>query len=272
VPRRAMPADPRLDQVTFLTTHNAFANTDEGFWGRFPNQSYSLRSQLDQGIRGFQLDIYAYRGGVYMCHQSCWGNERTITAGLRDVVNFLNANPREIVTVFLEDYTTPDQLRPAVNAVNGIGNLILNPATSGVRTNGWPRVSQLVSSNKRLLILSQRSGREDFGVMFDQDWEAENYWSLGNSGSAMECYTRWGGIPLSKEEPGFVRLHVTNHYRDIPTESAAGSDNGSKLRDRVQRYCGPAARRKPNYVAVDFFQKPGDGSTWNLIRDMNTYW
>jgi chitinase len=54
VPRRPMPSDPRLDQVTFMTAHNAMANTDEGFWGRFPNQSYRLRSQLDQGVRGLR--------------------------------------------------------------------------------------------------------------------------------------------------------------------------------------------------------------------------
>jgi hypothetical protein len=271
VPRRPMPADPRLDQVTFLTAHNAFANTDEGFWGRFPNQSYYLRSQLDQGIRGLQLDVYASGGTVKMCHNSCWWRERTLTAGMQDVVNFLGANREAVVTVFLEDYTSPDQLRAALGSVNGLSELVFHPDRYGVRERGWPRVSELVSSNRRLLIFSQRPGRGDFGVMYDRDWTADNYWSLGNGGN-VDCYSRWPEIPLSKEEPGFRRLHVMNHYRDIPTEGAASSDNGAKLRDRVQRLCGPAARRKPNYVAVDFFQKPDGAATWNLIRDMNTYW
>ncbi len=271
VPRRPMPSDPRLDQVTFLTAHNAFVNTDEGFWGRFPNQSYYLRSQLDQGIRGLQLDAYASGGTVKMCHGSCWWRERTLTAGMQDVVNFLRANRDAVVTVFLEDYTSPDQLRTALGGVNGLADLVFYPDRYGVRERGWPRVSELVSSNRRLLIFSQRPGREGFGVMYDRDWTAENYWSLGSGGN-VDCYSRWGEVPLSKEEPGFRRLHVMNHYRDIPTESAASSDNGSKLRNRVERLCGPAARRKPNYVAVDFFQKPDGGATWNLIREMNTYW
>ncbi|WP_394828241.1 RICIN domain-containing protein [Pendulispora albinea] len=273
VKRRPMPADPRLDQVTFLTTHNAFANTDEGFWGRFPNQSYGLRSQLDQGIRGLQLDIYPKGGKVLMCHGSCWGNERTFASGLTDVVGFLAATPSAIVTLFLEDYTSVEELGAAVGQVSGLSAVLFRPDQAGVRERGWPRVSELVASNRRLLVFSQRGGREGFGVMHDRDWTVENYWSLGTAGNDMACYSRWDEVPLSKEEPGFVRLHVMNHYRDIPTEGNAAADNGNKLRDRVQRYCGPAARRKPNYVAVDFFQKPeGNGGTGSLLSEMNGYW
>jgi chitinase len=271
VPRRAMPADPRLDQVTFLVAHNAMANTDEGFWGRFPNQSYRLRDQLNQGIRGLQLDAHPYNGDVRMCHGSCWGNERTLTAGLQDVINFLNADRNAVVTIFIEDYTSVEELRTALGRVSGLADRVFHPDDAGVRNTGWPRVSELVSSNRRLLIFSQRPGREDFGVMYDRDWTAENYWSLGN-GSSLDCYSRWNEVSLAKEEPGYRRLHVMNHYRDVATETAAKNDNGTKLRDRVQRYCGPSARRKPNYVAVDFYQKPDGGATWELLRDLNTYW
>jgi hypothetical protein len=271
VKRRAMPSDPRLDQATFLTTHNAMANTDEGFWGRFPNQSYSLRSQLDQGIRGMQIDIHSYRGGVRMCHNSCWGNERTLTSGLQVIVDFLNSRRDAIVTVFLEDYTSVAELQAAVGAVNGINSLLFRPDQAGVRNSGWPTLSTLRADNTRLLIFSQRSGRDGFGVYFDRDWTVENYWSLGTWGNDQDCYSRWGEVPLSKDEPNFVRLHVMNHYRDIPTEGAANSDNGGKLANRVNRLCGPAARHKPNYVAVDFFQKSNGASTHQLVAEMNTY-
>ncbi|WBQ02957.1 RICIN domain-containing protein [Kribbella sp. CA-293567] len=272
VPRRPMPADPRLDQVTFLTSHNAMANTDEGFWGRFPNQSYRLKDQLTQGVRGLQLDAHVYQGDVRMCHGSCWGNERTLTAGLQDVVDFLNADRGAVVTLFIEDYTSIEELRAAVARVNGFADRVFNPAQAGVRQNGWPRISELVAQNRRLLVFSQRSGRDAYGVMFDRDWTAENYWSLGSGGGDIQCYSRWDEVPLAKEEPGFRRLHSMNHYRDIPSEGAAGADNGSKLADRVRRVCGPVAGRKPNYVALDFYQKPEGGAVRNLIADLNAYW
>jgi hypothetical protein len=271
LPRRPMPADPRLDQVTFLTAHNAMANTDEGFWGRFPNQSYRLRSQLDQGVRGLQIDITWHRDDVRMCHGRCWGNERSLTAGLQDVADFLAADRGAVVTVFLEDYTTVDQLRGAVARVRGLAERVFRPDQAGVRERGWPTVSELVASDRRLLLFSQRPGRDGFGVMYDRDWTVENHWTMG-AGGDVDCYSRWGEVPLSREEPGFRRLHTMNHYRDIPTEWAAGADNGTKLRDRVELYCAPSARSKPNYVALDFYQKPEGGAVANLIRDMNTYW
>jgi chitinase len=272
VPRRAMPADPRLDQLTFLVAHNAMANSDEGFRWRFPNQSYRLRDQLRHGVRGLQLDVYAHRGDVRMCHGRCWGNERTLTAGLQDVVDFLRGDGNAVVTVFLEDYTTVDQLREALERVTGLQQLLLDPRRFGVRERGWPHLSELASTNQRLLIFSQRPGRDGFGVLYDRDWTAENYWSLGAGGTALDCYSRWNEVPLAREEPGFRRLHVMNHYRDLPTEGAAVADNGPRLHDRVHRLCGPSARRKPNYVAVDFYQKPETVPIWELIRDLNTYW
>jgi chitinase len=130
----------------------------------------------------------------------------------------------------------------------------------------------MVAQNKRLLVFSQRSGRDSYGVMFDRDWTAENYWSLGSAGGDVQCYSRWDEVPLAKEEAGFRRLHVMNHYRDIPSEGSAGADNGTKLTDRVRRVCGPVAGRKPNYVALDFYQKPEGGAVRNLLADLNTYW
>ncbi|WP_020385899.1 RICIN domain-containing protein [Kribbella catacumbae] len=272
VPRRPLPADPRLDQVSFLTAHNAMANTDEGFWGRFPNQSYRLRDQLTQGVRGLQLDAHSYNGDVRMCHGSCWGNERTLTAGLQDVVNFLNANRDAVVTLFIEDYTSVEELRTSVARVNGFADRVFNPGQAAVRQNGWPRLSELVAQNRRLLVFSQRSGRDSYGVMFDRDWTAENYWTLGSGGGDIHCYSRWDEVPLAKEEPGFRRLYVMNHYRDVPSEGSAAADNGSKLADRVRRVCGPVAGRKPNYVALDFYQKPEGGAVRSLLADLNTYW
>jgi hypothetical protein len=273
VRRRPMPAEPRLDQVTFLTTHNAMANSDEGFAWRFPNQSYGLRSQLDQGVRALQVDVTLHGGDVKMCHGGCWGNERTFTAGLRDVVAFLQANRTAVVTLFLEDYTEVADLRRAVTQVTGLDSLVFRPDLAGVRNNGWPRVSELVGSDRRLLMFSQRPGRDGFGVMYDRDWTVENYWSLGDFGTEEDCYSRWTDVPLNRVEPGFVRLSVMNHYRNIPFEFNAVADNGAKLASRIERICGPAARRKPNYVAVDFFQKfEGGTSPLARVRELNTYW
>jgi hypothetical protein len=67
------PADDRtLDQVTFLTTHNAYANGVDGgfappFVNFFPNQNRGINQQLADGVRGFMLDIYQTKDGAILC-------------------------------------------------------------------------------------------------------------------------------------------------------------------------------------------------------------
>jgi hypothetical protein len=45
-----------LGAVAFATTHNSMASSADGF--RPPNQRWSLATQLDRGVRGFQIDAY----------------------------------------------------------------------------------------------------------------------------------------------------------------------------------------------------------------------
>jgi hypothetical protein len=45
-----------LGTVAFATTHNSMASSADGF--RPPNQRWSLATQLEHGIRGFQIDAY----------------------------------------------------------------------------------------------------------------------------------------------------------------------------------------------------------------------
>jgi hypothetical protein len=49
--------DRRLDQVAFAATHNSMAAADVPDW-MFPNQEKGIRAQLEDGVRGFLVDIH----------------------------------------------------------------------------------------------------------------------------------------------------------------------------------------------------------------------
>ncbi|HEY6867242.1 MAG TPA: hypothetical protein VI792_08295, partial [Candidatus Eisenbacteria bacterium] len=49
--------DRRLDQVIFPSTHNSMGGADLPGW-MFPNQSAGIRRQLEDGIRGFLIDVH----------------------------------------------------------------------------------------------------------------------------------------------------------------------------------------------------------------------
>ncbi|MFJ6147938.1 FG-GAP-like repeat-containing protein [Streptomyces anulatus] len=293
--KQAMPADPTFDQRTYLTSHNAYYNQDDADGAAaFPNQSHSIREQLARGVRGLMLDGYDSNGRVRMCHKVCLPTSRPLSNVFTDIADFLKdpANGNEIVTVFLEDYVTPEQLDAEVGDDLGPGGqlegMVFDPKGpklpglgSGlawdVEATGWPKVSDMVKHGKRLVLFSDRSDKTGIGFLRAKDWTAENYWSMGAGlgDSDWSCYSRWDEIPLAKEEPKFRRLFVMNHFRSVPMEDTARIDN-SKLVNRAQRFCSPAARKKPNFVAVDQYdtswaQPVPESDALAAVNELNTY-
>ncbi|MGW9499125.1 phospholipase [Streptomyces prasinus] len=284
------PQDTRtLDQVTFLTSHNAYANGVDGgfappFVNLFPNQTRGIERQLADGVRGFMLDIHQTPDGAILCHNSCTLVSRPVAlwVDLQRMVDFLKAHPDQVVTVFLEDYVDPGVLRAELARVNGLSDVLYRPDRSGVRENGWPTLADLTATGKRLLIFSDHSRsadqsagltRDGFGVMYQREWTVENHWSMGSGVGVSDwsCYSRWSDagadIPLTRTEPGFRPLFVMNHFRDTPIAGTAGTDN-AKLADRARRFCQPAARKKPNFLAVDRYDL---GNPASAVDALNTY-
>ncbi|MFF7189886.1 RICIN domain-containing protein [Streptomyces sp. NPDC008222] len=283
------PDQRTLDQVTFLTAHNAYANgVDGGFAPPFvnlvPNQTRGINQQLADGVRGFMLDIHQTPDGAILCHDSCTLVSKPVAlwVDVQRIVDFLKAHPDQFITVFLEDYADPGVLRSELARVNGLSNVLYRPDQTGVRQNGWPKMADLIAANHRLLIFTDHSRssdeaagltRDSFGVMYQKDWTVENYWSMGSGigSSDWSCYSRWYDanttIPLTRTEPAFRPLFVMNHFRDATIASTAQTDN-TKLTDRAQRFCQPAARKKPNYLAVDRYDL---GNPASAVNTLNTY-
>ncbi|NNN30972.1 phospholipase [Streptomyces sp. S3(2020)] len=278
-----------LDQVTFLTSHNAFANGADGNFASFPvslfpNQNYGISRQLSDGVRGFMLDDYTVSGQAVLCHNSCSGVSSPVplATDLQRMVDFLKANPGQFVTVFLEDYASSDVLKSSLASVSGLYDVLYRPDQEGVATNGWPTMADLAARGKQLLIFSDRtrasdtssgwSTRDTFGVMYQREWTVENYWSMGGGigDSDWSCYSRWGtGRPLTTDSSAFHPLFVMNHFRDYTISATTTTDNG-KLLNRAQNFCTPAARKKPTYMAVDRYDL-GSPTPLSTVNTLNTY-
>ncbi|WP_377272305.1 phospholipase [Peterkaempfera sp. SMS 1(5)a] len=279
------PDQRTLDQVTFLTAHNAYANGVDGgfappFVNFFPNQSRGISQQLADGVSGFMLDIHQTPDGAILCHDSCTLVSRPVAlwVDLQRIVDFLRQHPGRFATVFLEDYVSTDVLGAELARVNGLGDLLYRPDQDGVRDHGWPSMAALAARGKQLMIFTDRTRaadsadgryRDALGVMYQNEWTVENYWSMGSGAGSSDwsCYSRWYGIPLTREEPAFHPLFVMNHFRDATLAATASSDN-SKLLNRAENFCDPAARKKPTYVAVDRYDL---GNPQSAVDRLNSY-
>lgn len=249
--------DRRFDEMTWLTAHNAFVNNKDGLW-MAPNQgTMSLDEQLRQGVTAIMLDVHSYKGKATLCHGSCNGiplisPRQDFVAALNRVADHLQRDREALITIFLEDYTSHDELQAALKQ-SRLSDLIFDPYKEDVRGRGWPKVRDMVNADKRVFIVSDHGGKNDLGVASGRDFTVENYWSMGDLANDRACRSRWDDIPLDRREEKFERLFVMNHFRNVPTPITAAIDNRFQdIWTRLERECVAAARKKPNYIAVDY--------------------
>ena len=150
--------DMQYDQVTWLTSHNAFAYFD---WddvapdhGLCVNQQTSIAQQLQNGVRAFQLDIHFWNNNdpssepvVYLCHGTrelpipmCAQLRFTpLQEELQVIGAFLAANPYEVVTLMMEDYVHDEPVLLATfeavlmpGSGRDLADLIYNPSGLGM--------------------------------------------------------------------------------------------------------------------------------------------
>jgi hypothetical protein len=300
-----MPAEAerRLDMMTFLTSHNAFNSaaaieppetevpppgTEPPPTAGVPNQTKLMTDQLNDGVRALMLDTHydTTPAGktVFMCHTPSGPDCGTVDPsalsakvpfqdGLTEIVAWMNGpGKNEVVTVMLEDYTEAADLKAVFDAVPGANQLLFDANAWQVESKGWPLISEMVTAGNRLLVLiSPATGgdeREAWGLMSAPKWTVENTYDLG---AGEECTSRWDDIPLDKTEAGFNRLFVMNHFRSIPHSPKAGEDNGTIL-SRAQNTCMVAAKRKPNFLAVDFYELPEGTGVLPAVTTLNEYY
>ncbi len=299
----------RYNQQSFLCTHNAFTNYQDARW-TMVNQSMSITNQLENGVRALMLDThYAEPGpgdvfgvipekGVYLLHGV---NERGWIAGLTyaqpsrrlyhalyDVWGFLDNNPNEVVTIFLEDYTTAEELDAEFDFIaaketeegrDGQKFLerIYNPDNDSnwkvKEKKQWPLLSDLIAWDKRVIIFSNdKNKRGSKYVAYGWDYTKENFWSLGDLGDKWDCPSRWNdGEYIDADYP---KLFVFNHYRNTPTAITAAIDNHyGKIMNRIDNQCCKTAKQLPNFIAVDFFEVPlGESKAQDAVAELNRRW
>lgn len=296
-----------FDQYTELTTHNAFTNYDDALWIIVNQGTKSIQEQLDEGVRGIMLDAHWFGGssdarcgfswagyislgtptdcygeGVYLCHGDlgCSGfpgihyalPRQTLSDTMQTIVTFLYQNPDEIVTVFIEDSTSGNQLQDALDDVYGLEYLSFHLTKTTLDSNGWPTKQWLIDNNQRLLIMTDR--RDNFlnndamtdstnPVYSDKNILLES--EFGYAGNE-KCDPRLG-TDVTRYANGINMTHpdnlnwflLVNHFPTSPELITAENDNDyDVLGKKINKHCVPVAGQYPNYIAVDFYYASRD--------------
>jgi hypothetical protein len=279
-----LPEDRYYHEVIFLTAHNAFSNEEDGYVQ--PQQKWSLTKQLENGIRGFMLDTH-YSSGLFgntkkvrLCHYNAAitqmflrpfnGKPTTFIKSLKIIKQFLEKHQKEIITLFLENYTQSNDIDNAISK-SGIGDLILKPSDWNPGTeSGWPHIKWLQKHNKRVIIFNQRG---ESNYCFDE-WICHYENQYGTTDTNRAIKERAESVEKANN---FRHLYVMNyfpHFYIKPVQRINFNKINSEGTNRLLAKSlsnGLSAKqiyknRYPNFIAVDYVN---EGNLITLVNQIN---
>lgn len=290
--------DRRYDQLTYLTAHNAYANSADGW--HYVQQTYTVNRQLREGVRALMLDVYEHRGDLYLCHKACAGTEkqaqnpgpnRRFVDTLKEIKTFMQRTPGQIITLLLESYVKDHvMLRKAFRLADVEGTVFYadQPEQMGwdVRTQGWPTIGWLLEQGKQIIVFSEQKHGED-GLPYLWDFAVENQWGRESVNPATWCQPRPESAALNDPRRALFLMNHFETFTALRTPLLPGWVNFALINDLItsQRYrqmndgrrvwahigdCYRAHGRLPNFIAVDFFQRGMRGGARGCIRQINT--
>jgi len=293
--------DRTLDQVIFPTSHNSMGGADDPGW-MFPNQDAGIRRQLEDGVRGFLIDVHygvpvgdkvkteledekaamakyeAALGpegmaavirirdrlagqkhgarGVYMCHGFCELGALAFVPMLREVRDFLTANPGEVVIFVIQDEgVTPQDVELCFRESGLLDFVYRGPARPP-----WPTLREMVESDQRVLVMGEN-------VTAGVDWYHPAFEVLQETPYSFRDTLDFSNRPNRGGKGGSLLL--MNHWIEstpMPKPSnAAVANSRRKLLERIRAFRRERGR-VPNLVAVDFY---GVGDLIPVVRELN---
>lgn len=237
--------DRRYDQVAYVTTHNAMSNADEG-WAA-PNQNHGIERQLLDGVRALMPDLWYGDGDatdpatVYLCHGICAIGNRSLADALSGIRTFLDAHPREVVTIIFESYVKAADVASVFEAAGLLPYLHVQVAGEP-----WPTLSAMVESGRRLVVFTDHDAGTP--AWYHDVWAHafETHWSA----KTIDDFT----CDPNRGDPANA-LFILNHFLTdpfaLPALAATANANPFFLDRALQ--CQAARERLPNFLTVDFY-------------------
>jgi len=237
----------QYNEVAYLTTHNAFNSDEDGLL--FPNQSYNIASQLNDGVRGLMIDVYDHFGTPTAYHSVFMLGTIPLSDIFNDIKTFLDNNPNEIATIILECYVTANDIEDEINQ-SGLSSYLYTHNTA------WPTLQSMIDNDNRLVIFSDVDDGNSSQNWYHYIWDyaVETHYSVGTINDFTCDFNR--GDPVND-------LFIFNHFvtdanlgYGLYTESNDVNANPFFITRALN--CQNQTNKFPNFVTVDYYEL-GDG-------------
>ncbi len=180
---------------------------------------------------------------LYMCHGLCEIGASDFVAGMEQVRSWLQAHPREVLTIIVENHADPARVGAALDQA-GLAQLAFTPPPAH---GPWPTLGELVSSGRRVLVMLEEG---DGGGRYP--WLGDGYAGLlqetpytFRTATDFSCLSNRGRL----DAPLFLVNHwLANFDHLVSSAQAVNADGVLGVRAQTCR----EQRRFPNYLAVNY--------------------
>jgi hypothetical protein len=251
--------DRTLPEVVLPGTHNSHAARDDGFPPVNANHQHGIAQQLDDGVRALLLDVYpdeADPGTLLLCHGPCALASTPHLDGLGAIVEFLRANPREVIAIIYEDHAPVDAI--AQDYATAEAEALVFTHAPGDR---WPTLGEMIDADTRLLVTLESGGPPPPWLhhVWDQAWDTP----YGPTAiEDLSCEHNRG----SPDNDLFLVNHWVNDAFGLPSETNAAIVNATEILQARAEDCQALWDHPPNFLVVDFYEQ---GDLFAVARALN---
>ena len=249
----------KYNNIAYLTTHNSFNSSQDGLL--FPNQTYNIATQLEDGVRALMIDVYDFFGTPTAFHSIFALGTIPLSDIFNDIKNFLDDNPNEIITIILECYVEANDIENVISQ-SGLSNYLYTHDTNL----DWPKIQEMISNNSRLIIFSDKNDANSSQLWYHYLWDfaVETNYSVDNINDFSCDFNR--GDPLND-------LFILNHFitdsnlgYGLYNESNAVNSNPFFINRTLECHIN----KFPNFVTLDYYELGNGIDVVNYLNSIET--
>jgi len=243
----------RLNEVAVPATHNSMSSEENGWLA--PNHLYNISQQLNDGIRGLNVDTYLWEGEAYLCHGFCELGSQPLIEALKEIKAFIDNHPNEVLVMTFQSSLDADRTLDSFHQSHLYEHLYEHPLGTP-----WPTLQELIDQQRQIVIFSNTGGGEN--PKYHEQWV---HW-VDNPYSAQGIDDF--SCALERGNPETATLYNVNHFLTSPISLPSLAEEGNLnpiLADHVFG-CWEETDRFPNQVLVDFYSI---GDLFAVVEELN---
>lgn len=200
--QREMDLNAPLTEATFLATHNSYNSSVYTIpYVRYidPNQQLSLYDQLDMGARSIEIDTHwamnnKFSKSILLCHGTsnhtgCSAFDRDVTEGLAEIRDWLRANPKEVILIYIERHLDGHEPRLAAAFHLYFRDLVFKPETLAPNKDkktcmslpGNISKADILKAGKQVILVAKGCDNEfEEQDVFKENWNNDIFAGIGD--------------------------------------------------------------------------------------------